>query len=134
MAAPSKYVPRPNGLELELNTLTVQTGRLHIQRCTACGHHQHPPRRRCASCSGDQVGLVPTTNTGEVYSWVTSHFTVDSGWVDDVPYTTVVVQLTEGPRIVGAYNGDPELLRIGQKVGIRPEPRSDDFAFLWVDG
>jgi hypothetical protein len=132
--ATSKYVPRPSGLDLEFNRLAIATGKVHVQRCDACGHHQHPPRRFCASCGSTDLAFVPTANRGEVYSWTTSHFTVDTGWIDDVPFATVVVQLTEGPRIVGAYHGDPATLTIGQPVSVRPEARSDDFAFLWVDG
>lgn len=132
--ATAKYTPRPTGLDLELNRLVVQTGKVHVQQCEACGHHQHPPRRFCAACGATALRFVPTANRGEVYSWVVSHFTVDSGWVDDLPYATVVVQLAEGPRIVGAYNGDPSTLTIGQPVSVRPEARDENFAFLWVDG
>ena len=134
MAPTSKYVPRPQGLDLELNRLAVATGKVHLQRCASCGRHQHPPRRVCASCGGTDLGFVATANRGEVYSWVVSHFTVDTGWMEDLPYATVVVQLAEGPRVVGAYTGDPASLAIGQPVSVRPEARSDDFAFLWVDG
>lgn len=130
----AKYVPRPTGLDREFFRLAVDTGRVHVQRCTACGHHQHPPRRFCAGCGSGDLAFVPTANRGTVYSWVVSHFTVDAGWADDVPFATVVVALDEGPRIVGAFTGDPASLAIGQPVGIRPEARSDDVAFFWIDG
>lgn len=132
--ATSKYIPRPQGLDAEFHRLAVATGKVHVQRCEACGHHQHPPRRFCVSCSSRQLGFVPTANRGHVYSWVVSHFTVDTGWVADVPYTTVLVELDEGPRVVGAFSGDPSMLSIGMPVGIRPEPRNDDVVFLWIDG
>lgn len=77
---------------------------------------------------------MATDNAGVVYSFTTSYFTVDSGWTEDVPYTTVVVEMPEGPRLVGTYSGDATKLKIGQAVTLRPEPKSDDFAFLWVDG
>jgi uncharacterized protein len=134
MAATSKYIPRPTGLDAEWNRLTVATGKVHVQRCSQCSNHQHPPRRFCASCGSTDVAFVPTANRGAVYSWVVSHFTVDSGWIDDLPYATVLVQLSEGPRIVGAYSGDASTLSIGMPVSIRPDARSEDFSFLWVDG
>jgi uncharacterized protein len=130
----AKYTPRPLGLDREFYRLAVETGKVHVQRCHACGHHQHPPRRFCAGCGSADLGFVPTANRGEVYSWVVSHFTVDTGWAGEVPFATVVVQLPEGPRLVGAFTGDPATLAIGQPVGIRPEARSDEFAFFWIDG
>ena len=132
--ATAKYVPRPHGLDREFFELAIRTGKVHVQQCRACGHTQHPPRRFCAACGATDLGFVPTANRGEVYSWTVSHFTTDAGWVGDVPYATVVVQLAEGPRVVGAWSGDPAHLEIGQPVSVRPEPRSDDFAFLWIDG
>ena len=65
---------------------------------------------------------------------MSTHFTVDRGWVDEVPYATVAVELDEGPRVVGAWRGR-ELghLEIGLPVMVVVEPRGEDFAFLWVD-
>lgn len=132
--ATAKYTPRPHGLDREFFQLAITTGKVHLQTCSACGHHQHPPRRFCAQCGSTELGFTPTDNRGEVYSWTVSHFTTDSGWLEDVPYATVVVQLPQGPRIVGAFNGDLAALEIGMPVSIRPEPRTEDFCFFWVDG
>lgn len=132
--ASAKYLPRPHGLDREFFQLAITTGKVHVQRCASCAHDQHPPRMFCARCGSDDVHFAPTTNRGEIYSWTVSHFTTDSGWVDDLPYATVVVQLDEGPRVVGAFSGDPATLEIGLPVSVRPEAQSEDFAFLWVDG
>ena len=93
-------------------------------------------RRRyyCPSCASAAYSFVPSTGRGIVYSWVTTHFTVDRGWVADVPYTTVVVELDEGPRLVGALRGlDAAALRPGLPVVLVGEPRGDDFVFFWVE-
>jgi uncharacterized OB-fold protein len=132
--ATAKYTPRPWGLDREFFRLALETGTIHVQRCNQCGRHQHPPRMFCAACASDDLGFVPTSNRGEVYSWTVSHFTTDPGWVDDLPYATVVVELAEGPRVVGTFSGDHAELRLGLPVTVRPEARSEDFAYLWVDG
>ena len=133
MATP-KFVPRPHGIDKEFFQKAIATGKVHVQRCSDCAHHQHPPRQFCATCGSRDLAFVSTNGQGSVYSWTVSHFTVDSGWVDDTPYATVVVEVAEGPRIVGCYSGDASTLEIGQTVSLRPEAKSEDFAFLWVDG
>ena len=131
--ATAKFVPKPHGLDREFFHLAIATGQVHLQRCETCAHFQHPPRYVCGDCGSLALGFTPVSGNGEVYSWTVSHFTTDPGWVDDVPYATVVVELTEGPRVVGAYTGLPADLDLGQPVHVRPEPKTDDFAFLWVD-
>ena len=71
---------------------------------------------------------------GHVYSMAVNHFTVDRAWIHEVPFVTAVVELEEGPRIVGAVRGlGPDEVEIGLPVVVTPEARGDEFAFLWVD-
>lgn len=132
--AARKYVPTPEGLNLEFHLPAVKTGMLHIQRCTDCGVWRHPPRWYCPSCHSDQWRFEPVSGRGQLYSMAVNHFTVDRGWVDEVPYVTAVVELEEGPRVVGALRGiDHDRVHIGLPVVVSPEPRGEEFAFLWVD-
>ena len=126
-----KYVPQPEGLNLEFFRHAVD-GTLHIQRCDQCAHFRHPPRYYCPRCGSPRYSYVPSTGRGTVYSWVTTHFTVDQGWLADVPYTTVVVELDEGPRLVGALRGI-DAVRLGLPVVLVGEPRGEDFVFFWVE-
>jgi uncharacterized OB-fold protein len=126
-----KYLPQPDGLYLEFFHHAVG-GTLHLQRCDQCAAYRHPPRYYCPRCGSPRYSYVPSTGRGSVYSWVTTYFTVDAGWVADVPYTTVVVELDEGPRLVGAWrNADP--VHLGQPVLVVGEPKGEDFVFFWVE-
>ena len=63
-----------------------------------------------------------------------NHYTVDRGWAEEVPYITAVVQLKEGPRVVGHLRGvEPGGAELGQTVQVTVEPRGEDFAFLAVE-
>ncbi|MPY94956.1 MAG: hypothetical protein GEV08_18425 [Acidimicrobiia bacterium] len=65
---------------------------------------------------------------------MTSHFTVDRGWVGELPYTTIVVELDEGPRLVGAMRAtEGDDLSLGMPVRIVGETKQDDFVFFWVE-
>jgi uncharacterized OB-fold protein len=128
----SKYVPEPDGLNLAFHRASV-AGSLHLQRCDHCGHFRHPPRFLCPECASDRWTWTPVSGRGRVYSWVVTHFTVDRGWVDDVPYTTVAVELDERPRVLGALRSGAAQLHVGQPVTVSVEAKGADFVFLWVD-
>lgn len=128
-----KYVPQPEGLNLAFHQASAG-GTLHLQRCAACGVFRHPPRYYCPQCASVQWAWTPCSGRGRVYSWVVTHFTVDRGWVDEVPYATVAVELDEGPRVVGALRGaGPAQLELAMPVMVTVEAKGDEFVFLWVD-
>ena len=37
----------------------------------------------------------------QVYSWTITHRPIDPGFADEVPYAVLVVEMEEGPRLVG---------------------------------
>lgn len=132
-APPHKYVPETEGLNQEFFRACAG-GALHLQRCDECGAFRHPPRYYCRHCFSPDWSWQPVSGEGTVASWVTSHFTIDRGWVDEVPYTTVVVEVAEGPRLLGAARGlTKHDLRIGTPVVLVGEPKGDDFVFFWVE-
>ncbi|NNF68490.1 MAG: Zn-ribbon domain-containing OB-fold protein [Acidimicrobiia bacterium] len=132
--ATKKYIPKPEGLPLELHRVCVETGVLHIQRCQDCGQLRHPPRWYCPHCHSKQYELAPVSGEGTIYSTVINHYTVDLGWADEVPYTSAVVELAEGPRVIGHLRGvEPGGARLGSAVRVVVEPRGQDFAFLSVE-
>ena len=127
-------VPRLDDLALAWHRRAATTGRLHLQRCTRCGTLHHPPRYYCDACSSPGWELVPAAERGSVHSFTITHRSFDPAWADQVPYATVVVELDEGPRVVGALRGlEPASLQLEQRVRIRVEARGVDVAFLWVE-
>ena len=51
-----------------------------------------------------------------------------------MPYTTVVVELVEGPRLVGAaWDRDEQTISLGLPVRLVGEAKRDDFVFFWVE-
>lgn len=132
-AAGRKYQPKPDGINLRFFEACAG-GTLHVQRCDSCGRFRHPPRYWCPDCGSAAWSFAPVSGAGTAYSWVTTHFTVDRGWVADVPYTNVVVELEEGPRIVAALRGmDAADLRLGLPMLIVGEAKGDDFVFFWAE-
>lgn len=128
-----KYIPATEGLNKEFFEQCAG-GSLHLQRCADCKVYRHPPRYYCPSCFSADWVWEPATGAGKVASWVTTYYTVDPGWVNDVPYTNVIVELDEGPRLLGALRGmQVDDLRLGMDVAIVGENKREDFVFFWVE-
>ena len=129
-----KYVPQPEGLNLEFHLACLQAGLLCLQRCSDCEQFRHPQRWYCPSCHSRNYDFAAVSGSGRIYSMAVNHFTVDRGWVDELPYITAVVELDEGPRVVGSLRDvQPGEASLGQPVHVSVEPRGEEFAYLWVD-
>ena len=122
-----KMVPSPDGRNADFYRLAA-TGRLHLQRCTSCGHYYHPPRYLCRECGSGALDFVPSQGRGRVFSWTVTHRPVDPGWADELPCATVVVAMEEGVRVVGALKGDPGSLELDLPVTVEIDPVSEEFA------
>lgn len=126
-----KVLGQPDDLNLEFFRRVAATGRLHLQCCDSCGGYAHPPRMYCHRCFSGDYSYEEVSGRGFVYSYTVSHHTAEPAWLPELPYATLVVELDEGPRIVAAAAvDDPATLRIGQRVRVGAERRTDDFAYF----
>jgi len=90
---------------------------LRIQRCGGCGTLRHPPGPMCPVCGFARPEYDVAAGTGEVYSYVVHRHPPVPG--RQLPIVIVLVQLTEGVRMVGELLGtDPERVRIGLPVRV----------------
>lgn len=125
---PSPRIPEPDGLHAEFYQ-RAQAGTLHLRRCADCAAYQHPPRYLCHRCGSERVGWVPSPGLGTLWSWTTTHRVVDRGWTE-VPYSTGVIELDEGVRLVGALDVPPERLALGLPLEVALDPMTETFVFL----
>ena len=72
---------------------------LLIQRCTECGAHQFYPRPFCLECNALEVEWVTAGGGGTVYSMTVVHLPVSKEF--EPPYAVLLVDLDEGPRLLG---------------------------------
>ena len=127
-AAPPKYIPDPDGLAAPFYE-RLAAGTLAFQRCSDCGAFRHPPRYRCASCGCAAYEWVASSGRGRILTWSVTHRPVDPGWAAEIPYATLVVEMEEGVRVVGALHGlAPGDLAFDLPVRLKLEPVSDAFA------
>ena len=123
-----KLVPQPVGLNAEFYAHCA-AGELRFQRCTACSTWRHPPRARCATCGSDQWEWALASGRGQVYSWTITHRPIDPGFADELPYAVLVVEMDEGPRLIGNLRDlAPAELVLGTPVEVVFEKVSDTVA------
>lgn len=106
----------------------TQQGELRIQRCNACGELRHPPGPVCPSCHAMDRGCAVAAGTGKVVSWVTHHAPQIPG--RELPLPIVLVELDEGVRMLGAFQGSPEELEAGQAVEASYDRIDDDLTLV----
>jgi hypothetical protein len=99
----------------------LAAGRLVVSRCRACGRQLFPPIGTCSRCGSASVVSEEAAGEGTVYSWATVHMPLASDFVEQVPYTVVVVELDEGARVFGRLLGeDAAGLCAGASVRFEP--------------
>jgi uncharacterized protein len=92
-------------------------GELRIQRCDACGHLSWPATASCEKCGSSELSWQATSGNGRVVSWCTFHrpYYAELG----VPWTTILVELTEGPLFISNPVGfDHDDISFGMPVRV----------------
>ncbi|MBM83725.1 MAG: hypothetical protein CMJ78_24475 [Planctomycetaceae bacterium] len=113
----------------------LDQGQLQGSRCTSCEAVFVPPRGWCPKCHQSDMQWTRTSGTGRLFAfsciaigppWMAAY-----GYDRDHPYCSAVVELDEGPRVVGRLEGvdtnDPENIKIGMWLVLQQDDsKSDD--------
>lgn len=95
----------------------LAAGVLRYQRCAGCGLAATGQRFACTGCGGTHLAWHDAVGTGTVFSASAVHRAPTEAWRAHVPYTLVLVDLDEGPRVMA--HGTPGLA-IGARVQAEP--------------
>jgi uncharacterized OB-fold protein len=91
-------------------------GRLLYQQCPSCGHRQFYPRALCTACGADPE-WAEASGRGTVHTFTVVRQQGARAWRDEVPYVVAIIELEEGPRMMGNVTGCPvEEVTIGMPV------------------
>jgi uncharacterized OB-fold protein len=76
-------------------------GRLALQRCTACGSTQYPPRELCAACLAERLEWhVADAEGGQVLANTVLHHSHEPAFRNALPLNIGLVHLDTGPIVV----------------------------------
>jgi len=90
-------------------------------KCMSCGAVTAPPKMVCRQCTGSELEIIQLKGTGKIQTFTTV-YVVPEGREEECPYIVVMVELDEGPWIMGNLDGvDPvqaSLELIGKRVNL----------------
>jgi uncharacterized OB-fold protein len=88
-------------------------------KCRSCGAITVPPKMVCRQCASPDMEVAELGGNGKVKTFTTV-YVASEGREDEVPYIIVMVELDEGPWVMGNLDGiDPKQATtelIGRKV------------------
>ena len=102
-----KPVPRRDGLNAEFYDF-VNRHELRFQCCTNCDTFRHMPRESCEHCGSFDWEWRASSGNATLFSWTTIHRALHPAFADDIPYTSVVVEMEEGVRLVTRLEDVPD--------------------------
>jgi len=127
MEAPPKPLPAPTPVSQGFWDGTRE-GRLRLQRCGKCGTIRHYPRPLCSHCFSLAVEWIDASGRGTVHSWMVAHHAYHAAFKGEVPYILLTVDLAEGVRQMGRFDGDDvSRLRLGLPVRIGFQPTENGY-------
>ncbi len=69
-------------------------------KCQDCGAITVPPKMVCRSCTSQNLEIIELKGNGKIQTFTTI-FVAAEGRENELPYTVVLVELDEGPWIMG---------------------------------
>ena len=97
----------------------LMQNRLLGLKCRDCGAITIPPKMVCRQCASPDMDVIELKGRGNIRTFTTV-FVAPEGREDEVPYTIVMVELDDGPWIMGNLDGiDPataSMELVGKKV------------------
>ena len=108
----------------------LKQGKLLGLKCNQCGAYTVPPKKVCYQCTSEDMDIAELSGKGKIQSFTTI-YVPPAGF--QAAYTVVLVELDEGPWVMGNLSGiEPEktsLDLIGRRVntGYKIVPRDTYF-------
>ncbi|MFC1914276.1 Zn-ribbon domain-containing OB-fold protein [Chloroflexota bacterium] len=85
----------------------LKSNKLLGLKCQDCGSITIPPKMVCRKCTSPNMEVVELKGTGKIQTFTTVNV-ASEGRENEVPYTIVLVEMDEGPWIMGNLTGiDP---------------------------
>ena len=78
----------------------LKNNKLLALKCKQCSNINIPPKMVCAKCESTDMDIVQLSGKGLIKTFTTINVAAE-GRENEVPYTVVMVELAEGPWLMG---------------------------------
>ena len=106
---------------------SLKRGKLLGLKCSDCGKYTCPPKIACQECGSTNLEVTELKGNGKVVTFTVSYVPAE-GRSSEVPYTVVMVELDEGPWLLGNLTDiDPSRVTIeliGRQVQLGSKMKS----------
>jgi uncharacterized OB-fold protein len=110
----------------------ARRGELLYQECPACGHRQLYPRALCTVCA-QTPAWRQAAGTGTIHTFTVIRQNTAEPFRGWVPYPVAIVELDEGPRLMGGVLCEVDRVRIGMPVTVTFVDAGDDVSLpFWT--
>jgi len=100
-------------LTLKQYNEALKENKLPGLKCQDCGGITTPPTMVCRKCGGNNMEITQLSGKGRIQTFTTVNVAPE-GWEKEIPYTIVLVELDEGPWLMGHLSGiDPTKASMG---------------------
>jgi len=97
----------------------ARLGKLLLRRCDSCGAVRGPQERFCPRCHASAHTMTHARGSASLVSWAVVHRSPLPALEEQTPFTTGIVELTEGPwLLVRVLTAPGEALRAGMELEI----------------
>ncbi len=98
----------------------LKDGKLMGTKCKKCGEISFPPRADCLNCMSDDFEWTEYTGNGTLQTF-TRIYAAPTGFDDMAPYSIGVLDLDEGGRLLGWFEGiNEDEIKVGMKLKAVP--------------
>jgi uncharacterized OB-fold protein len=99
----------------------LKEGKLLGLKCNDCGTITCPPKNCCNNCGSRNLERTFLSGRGVIKTYTVT-YVAPAGYEKEAPYVVALVELEEGPWIVGRLDIDPKVAEekdlIGKRVSI----------------
>ena len=128
--AAAKPIPTPSILA-EPFWDALKRGEFVLQRCTACGHHNHPPKIICPKCHAQKLEWAAVARTGTLYSYTIVHRPPTAAFKADVPYAVGLVDVDgTGVRLLSSIVAPLDQVKVGMRLELVFDAVREDFTLF----
>ncbi|MET1125030.1 MAG: Zn-ribbon domain-containing OB-fold protein [Archaeoglobaceae archaeon] len=86
------------------------------QRCRDCGKYTCPPKATCDACGSRNLEIVELSGKGRITTFTTT-YVAPAGYEKEAPYVVAMVELDEGPWLIGRLDiSAEEAEELGQSL------------------